>query len=401
MLLFAKRSTTIAVAIALYLISTSISWAAFSLLSPSGVTTPGQVDETRDKVGEGLPKTEACPINGAMFSKPEREIWETRRPITAIIENHADSRPPSGLSKADVIYEAVAEGGITRFLTVFYCSAAAEDVRIGPIRSARVYLIDWASEYGEKPIFVHVGGANNICSNCPGGVKPRGQVAKEVLALEKLINLDWRYAKGNALDGGANAGFPEMWRDYERIPGAATEHTYMASTDKLSEEAISRGFAFKGEDGNPWTEMFQTWKFVEDNPISDPKAKSISFEFWSNKPDYNVRWEYDQPNNKYLRFNGDKKHYDMDNDQQLSAKNVMIMFVKERGPVDSEGHMYYETLGGGKAIAFQNGDVTEGTWEKKQRTDRVKFYDESGDEIPMVKGVTWIEAVPTGNEIEY
>jgi len=77
----------------------------------------------------------------------------------AMIENHLDSRPPSGLSRADVIYEAVAEGGITRFLTVFYCGVASEDVRIGPIRSARIYFLDFASEYGDKPLFVHQGGA--------------------------------------------------------------------------------------------------------------------------------------------------------------------------------------------------------------------------------------------------
>ncbi|RLC31408.1 DUF3048 domain-containing protein, partial [Candidatus Woesebacteria bacterium] len=79
-----------------------------------------------------------------MFTKIESDIWESRRPIAIIVENHADARPQSGLSKADIVYEAVAEGGITRFLGIYYCGAAAEDVIASPVRSARVYFIDWA-----------------------------------------------------------------------------------------------------------------------------------------------------------------------------------------------------------------------------------------------------------------
>jgi hypothetical protein len=90
------------------------------------------------------------------------------------------------------VYEVVAEGGITRFLSVFYCGVSAEDTKIAPIRSARVYLINWAAEYGKNPTFVHVGGANNICKNCPGGVKPAGDVSKEVDAFKMLDTLGWR-----------------------------------------------------------------------------------------------------------------------------------------------------------------------------------------------------------------
>jgi len=101
--------------------------AVFSFLKGGGTVsetaTTGNVSEVRSKIGEGLPKTEECPLNGGLFSKPEQAIWEKRRPIAIMIENHADSRPPSGLSRADVVYEAVAEGGITRFLAIFYCGA--------------------------------------------------------------------------------------------------------------------------------------------------------------------------------------------------------------------------------------------------------------------------------------
>src|SRR3989344_6845010 len=114
----------------LYLLSTGSSWAVFSFLSEdSGISTV-DLSKGRGRIDPSLPKTEECPINGKMFSKPEREIWEKRRPMTAIIENHLDSRPQSGISYADVVYEAVAEGGITRFLNVFYCGSSVEDIKI-------------------------------------------------------------------------------------------------------------------------------------------------------------------------------------------------------------------------------------------------------------------------------
>jgi len=166
----------------LFLVSVGVSVLVFTFILGKGKTSPGSSKTAggKSKINLDLPKTEACPINGQMFTKAEKTIWETRRPITAMIENHADSRPPSGLSKADVVYEAIAEGGITRFLTVFYCDASAEDVRIGPVRSVRVYFIDWAQEYG-LPLFVHSGGANNICSSCPGGIKPKGDVLQRLM----------------------------------------------------------------------------------------------------------------------------------------------------------------------------------------------------------------------------
>jgi hypothetical protein len=385
----------------LFLVSVGISVLVFTFVLGKGKSgTPTGTSETKSKINLNLPKTESCPINGQMFTKAEKDIWMTRRPITAMIENHADSRPPSGLSRADVVYEAVAEGGITRFLTVFYCDASAEDVRIGPIRSVRVYYIDWAQEYG-VPLFVHSGGANNICSSCPGGIKPKGDISTEVDAFKKLVALNWRYAQGNSMDAGTNIGFPIVWRDYERIPGAATEHTFMGSTDKLFEEGAKRGFGFNDAKGKPWTSLFTSWKFVDGKTSENATAKEISFSFWANKPDYDVKWVYDGTGNVYLRFNGGKEHIDMDTKTQLAASNVIIQFTKERGPVDKEGHMFYTTTGTGKALVFQNGGVIEGTWSKDTQASRTKYFDSKGKEISLIKGKIWIEIVPAGNTVTY
>ena len=383
-----------------YLLSSGTSWALFSYLKePSGILNIG---EGREKIDPALPKTEECPINGRLFTKPEREIWEMRRPITAIIENHVDSRPQSGLSNADVIYEVVAEGGITRFLSVFYCGVSADDYKIAPIRSARVYFVDWAAGYGKKPIFVHIGGANNICGNCPGGVKPVGDTAKEVDAFRMLESMSWRSAKGNAFDGGTNMGYPIIVRDQYRLgEKSAWEHSVVGFTDKIFEEAEDRSFSYTDVTGEAWDKNYTPWKFKDDSPLNTPEATQISYKFWNNKSDYDVSWKYDKEENRYLRFNGGKEHMDNETKLQLFAKNVVVIFVKERGPVDNEGHLFYTTVGEGSALIFQNGDVIKANWRKRTQDDQLRFFDDKGTEVALVRGETWIGAVPSGNKVDY
>ncbi|OGM08780.1 hypothetical protein A2Z67_01885 [Candidatus Woesebacteria bacterium RBG_13_36_22] len=399
-LLGSKKFMVFVSYLGVYLLASGTSWALFSYIKePNEIV---DVSEGRNRIDPNLPKTEECPINGKMYSKPEREIWETRRPITAVIENHADSRPQSGLSNADVIYEVVAEGGITRFLSVFYCGVSVDDIKVAPIRSARVYLVDWAAGYGKKPIFVHIGGANNICGNCPGGVKPVGQVAREADAFRFLESMSWRSAKGNAFDGGTNIGYPIIVRDQYRLDEkSAWEHSVVGLTDKIFKEAENRGFSYEDVKGEAWNKNFTSWKFNDDSPLSTPKATQISFEFWSNKSDYDVSWKYEKEGNRYLRFNGGKEHVDHETNLQLFAKNVVVIFVKERGPVDKEGHMFYTTTGEGEALIFQNGDVVQAVWRKRTQDDQLRFFDSKGVEITLVRGETWIEAIPVGNKVDY
>lgn len=381
----------------LYLLSTGTSWAIFSYLRQE----PDQqselltgLAEARSKINLELPRDSECPINGGMFTSVEKDIWERRRPIAAIMENHIDSRPPSNLSRADVIYEAVAEGGITRFLAIFYCGAAAENLEIAPVRSARVYFIDWAAEYGDKPIFMHVGGANDFAGT--------GETARAARALELLATLGWRVAKGNDFDTTYDSGFPIFWRNYERLGRpVATEHTMMASLDAAYKEAEKRGFAAEDEDGVRWDEDYVSWKFTDDKTSGEKEADKISFGFWSNKPDYDVEWTYDAVENRYLRKNGGKEHLDLIDGTQLSAKNVVVMFVRERASVDKNKHLLYTTIGSGRALVFQNGRVVEGTWNKDARDARTTFLDSSGKEIPLVRGVSWIEIIPAGKKIDY
>ena len=388
--------------IGLFLVSTGVSLAAFTFLVTGGAS--GTVNPTTGKVSRvdlSKPKTESCPINGELFTKEQMELWSKKRPIVAVIENHTESRPQSGLSVADVVYEAVAEGGITRFLAVFYCGIADNNYTIGQIRSARVYFINYALEYGINPLFVHWGGANNIDNNMPSGVKAKGQIDPRVDAYKLLEKVGWvngRY--GSDMNGATNTGYPALYTDDRRMD-LATEHQKVGSTDKIYEEATKRGFDYIDSDGVAWDEKFVMWKFIDGKSSSSPTASEISFDFWDSMAGYDVTWKYDSANNYYLRFNGDKEHTDLESKTQLRAKNIAVVYAKEEGPVDQEHHMLYTVTGIGKALVFQNGDVIEGTWEKKLSTDRLVFLDESDKEISFVRGQTWIEVLPSGNEVTY
>ncbi len=388
--------------IGLFLVSTGVSLAGFTFLvkNPSSSMVDNSSSEKSSRVDLSKPKTESCPINGEMFTKEQKNLWSTKRPIVAVIENHLESRPQSGLSKADIIYEIVAEGGITRFLGVFYCGIADNNYIIGQIRSARVYFINYALEYGDNPLFVHWGGANNIDNNMPNGVKIKGQIDPRVDAYKLLEKIGWvngRY--GSDMNGATNTGYPALFTDDRRMD-LATEHQKVGSTDKIYEEATKRGYDYKDSDGSTWDKNFVSWKFMDDKPQT-ATATDIKFSFWESMPDYDVNWKYDSANNKYLRSNGGNEHKDLENGEQLTAKNVAIIFVKEEGPVDKEHHMLYTVTGKGEAMVFQNGGVINATWEKTTATDRLVLMDENGDEIKFVRGQTWIEVLPLGNEINF
>lgn len=392
--------------IGLFMVSTGVSLAAFTFLAKdtsSVGTLKNNANVKVSRVDLSKPKTDMCPINGEMYTKAQKDLWGARRPIVAAIENHIDSRPQSGLTKADVVYEAVAEGGITRFLAVFYCDIADNNYTIGQVRSARVYFINYALGYGDNPLFVHWGGANNICNNCPGGSKPKGDIDPRVDAYKLLEKIGWvngRY--GNDMNGATNTGYPALYTDDRRM-NLATEHQKVGSTDKIYEEATKRGFDYKDSNGNAWDKNFTPWKFVDGKAISTPKYSSLSFGFWDDNlgSDYTVEWKYDATNNKYFRFNAGKEHKDLESNEQITAKNIAIVYAKEEGPVDKEHHMLYTVTGEGKAQVFQNGDVIDATWEKAKATDMVRFFDDSGKEISFVRGQTWVEVLPLGNEVKY
>lgn len=377
------------IGIFIFLISTYFSYSFFSDFSSSPLklaavnyNPPKENKEVATPDPES-PKTEECPLNGELLTQTHKNLWEKRRPLGVMIENHLDARPQSGLTTADVIYEAVAEGGITRFLAIFYCKDS--DGYIGPVRSARIYFLSLLQEYGNYPLYAHVGGANT-----PGPAD----------ALGEIRDLGWdTYNDMNQF----GIPFPYYWRDYDRLPDRATEHTVYSTTKKLWDYArAKRGLTDKDKKGEQWDKNIKPWKFKDDSSNKGSLTK-ISLQFWENRTDYNVEWQYDKKSNTFKRLNGGVAHKDKNNDKQVRANNVVVVFMEESPANDGYpgGHLIYSTTGEGKAIVFQDGKALEGVWKKSSHDSRMRIYDSKGAEISFNRGQIWFEIIPEGNEIDY
>lgn len=387
-------------ALIVFLISGGASYALTRYLyapSDGGPLTP----IATPPVGGGLnidpsaPRTAECPINGEMYTETEKKVWESRRPLYVMIENSVDARPQSGLGSADIVYEMVAEGGITRFGAVFYCGVAAKDTILGPVRSARTHFINSASEYN-YPLYAHVGGAN-----C-GSSDPKACVTdKRVQALEQINQYGWGGAKGNDLNQ-FSIGFPTFWRDYERMGRTvATEHTMYTSSEKLWKYATTRGWTNKSPDGkSEWADDFTPFTF-KDDAESKGSVNKITFGFWESYHDFDVVWNFDPSSNMYKRDNGGAPHVDMNDKAPLDAKVVVVQYVKEIGPLGVNKHMLYEIIGTGKGLVFQDGTVTEATWSKKDREARTVWTDAKGKKLSFNRGPIFFEILPTDNTVTY
>ena len=360
----------------LYALSAGISYMVFNtvLKKPVSIVTPfGDLTDVTSGAEEG-PKDQPCPTNGAMYTKGRREQWETRRPLGVMVENHVDSRPTLGLSRADVIYEAVAEGGITRFLVLYLCQDAGD---IAPVRSARTYFLDWVSEYDAA--YAHVGGANT-----PGPADALGQIRQYGIKDMDQFGL----------------GFPTYWRGTDKL----APHNVHSTTKKLWGAAEERGFGPKDEKGARWDKNFDQWKFKDDVALEERgDQKPIVVPFWTNQPDYTVTWQYDKTANVYKRFHGAEAQIDKLTNEHLSAKNLIIQFQTERDANDGypDGHLLYGTTGTGSALIFMDGKAIVGKWIKVDRTSRTKFVDAKGKEIQLSRGLVWIQNIPVGNDVEY
>lgn len=379
------------VGFAIYLIATGLSFGVFAMVrtpSPPLVKSPvsGNDPQGHFVVDTSLPKTEICPLNGAYFTKQERELWEKRRPLAVMVENHAEARPQSGLSSADIVYEAVAEGGITRFMGVFYCGAA-ENVTVAPVRSARIYYLPWVLEY--DALYNHVGGAGN-CND--------DTVDDRAKALCQIEN--WKVKDMDQF----GISFPTCYRNYDRLDHAvATEHTMVCFTDKLFKLAAERGWTNVDTKGVSWDKSFEPWKYKDDSPQSQRGSSfSGSFVAWKGyEREYGVRWDWDPATNTYSRFNGGVAHTDLENKEQFRAKVVIVQFAKETGPVDDHAHLLYENIGSGTGFLWQDGREAAITWKKATRIARTKYYDGSGKEVSLNRGKIWIEMLPIGTLIKY
>lgn len=376
----------------------------FTKKETNQITETSPLDTKKPEIYPG-PKTEVCPLNGKLYTKEEKEIWSTRRPLTVMIENHQDSRPQSGLQTADIVYEAVAEGGITRFMGVFYCGqvagSEANKYDVGPVRSARTYFLDLASEYSDYPLYNHVGGAN--CSAATDGGPCT--TATKAQALEQISAYGWM----NKGTWGDLSQFSLSYKACRREPdrtgdSRATEHTMYCSSKELWNIAEARGLTnITVAKKTSWDKNYRSWLFKqEDKPESVLDATNVSFDFWSSIKNYNVSWKYDNVNNVYKRFNGEVEHADFNTQTTITAKNIVIQFVKESRSVDEHLHNLYAVIGSGNGVLVQNGTKTDITWAKANRVSRTIYKDKAtGKEVNFVPGNVWVEILPIGNSVSY
>lgn len=277
-------------------------------------------------------------------------------PVVVIIENLAKVRPQASLSKASVVYEALAEGGITRFMGV-YASTDAE--KIGPVRSARSYFVDLASEY--NPLFVHAGGSPEALAQIPQA---------------ELTDL-------NQIGGDQDYFFRD---DVLRAP-----HNLFTKSEFMT-------FALRDKKLLNKNSTYEAWKFQDGiaTSLREENVEDIEVDFSSR--DYAVSFEYDADTNAYLRNNGGTAHVDELTGEQLAPKNVLIQHVDQE-VVDSEGRLSIDVVGSGKGVLYQNGQEVQIEWSKTSPESRTQFtIKDNGDMVSFVRGQTWIMLVPKENK---
>lgn len=364
----------------------SFAYAGYLYLGPAGsressgsaLVSPvdffGQANrETEVKFDERQEKTVPSPLNGILYTEEEAGVWRSRRPLAVMINNHVDARPPWGLSQADIVYEAVAEGGISRFLAIFH---AQLPVKVGPVRSARRYYVDWAKEYDAW--YAHWGGAATA----------NEANVYDYMRTIFVSSLDEMWA-----GSGADLAFD---RDLDRADTAAWEHTGFARPERLYELAY-RQYSDQVREFRPIT----AWKFKDDLPQSErPEGGSVSFNFWD-LPDFLVRWEYDPDTNSYRRFQGGQAQLEALDGEPSRAKNVVVVFMTETALLDDKAHLLYKTLGKGVAKIFLDGQVIEASWSRPDLTSRTRFFDKTGAEVSFNRGSIWIEVLPVGNTLTF
>lgn len=261
-----------------------------------------------------------------------------------MIDNMIDARPQSGPADASLVIEAPVEGGITRWLAVF--PSDAKVTRIGPIRSARPYYVDWAMEF--DALYAHVGGSPE--------------------ALEKLHGLAIR-------DFDEYFRSKYFWRDQAR----KSPHQVFTSTELLAGAGTGDSAPV-----DPWQ-----FKDLPDPDSRKPAGKDIVIPYGA--PAYDVRWTYDPESGGYRRFQGGREQFD-DGGHAVSAKNVVVQFTSVES-TDAVDRKSVGTIGGGKALVAIDGKVRQGTWKKKDGHGRTRFYDDLGNEITFNAGQTWIQVV--------
>ena len=274
-----------------------------------------------------------------------------KRPLAVMIGNTSDALPQYGISSADVIYEVPVEGSYTRLMAIFQDYSGLE--KIGSVRSCRHYFIYFAREF--DAIYTHYGYAI---------------YAEPILNREDVHNL-------NGMDSQIESLM--FYRDSNR----KSPHNVF-----ISEEGIKAGIEKKGYR----TELSETYKghyqFAEDDTqvqLTGEDALVISPGYFVNKPWF----VYNSKDGLYYRYEFKDKQIDGANEQQLAVKNILIQYC-DWGNMDDNGYLDINTTSGGEGYYITNGKIEKVTWTKDNEDCPARYFDESGNEITINQGKTWV-----------
>lgn len=319
---------------------------AYFLFFSGSEIVPKVVQQLQQPEEPPKPTTVASNLTGLQV-KPE----VNDRPVTAImIENSMDARPQSGLHEAGVVFEAVAEGGITRFLTLFQDN---EPDYVGPVRSVRPYYLSWL--LGFDAAVAHAGGSARAL---------------------KLIQ-QWRVKDLNH-----HASY--FWRVNNRY----APHNLYTSVKKLRKYESQKGFGKALYTPLPRKE--------KEAPATTVTAKTIKFNISS--ANFNTSYSYNPETNSYDRSIAGTPHRDEKSGTRLSPKVVIALIM----PQGKEGiYTTYSTFGTGTVYIFQNGTVEVGKWRKNSNNENFVFSNAAGDKIRLNPGQTWFTALGASNRVSY
>lgn len=312
--------------------------------------TPAQIVNAFKNEPAEAEKAYYSPLTG----EPVKNKAATTRQVTGImIENSPSARPHSGMRQAGIVYEAIAEAGITRFLTIYQ---EAQPGLVGPVRSLRPYFVDWLAPYDAA--YAHVGGSHR--------------------ALQQVRSPGYK-----DIDQFFNA------QGYYRSADRYAPHNMYTSFDRLNKVNKSKGYTKSKFDG---------WPRKPDAPVAKPNASRINVQISS--PTYNSSYRYDPKTNSYVRSQGGGLHIDRESKKPLRPKVVIVMKVRETTVFEDGSRQKIKTNGKGTAYIFQDGTVQKATWQKRGAKKPLKFFAESR-EVQLNAGQTWVTALPIGQKVTW
>jgi hypothetical protein len=281
-------------------------------------------------------------------------------PVTGVmIENSVFARPQSSLNQAGIVYEAIAEAGITRFLALFQDTKSEY---IGPVRSARPYYVQWCQAF--DCALAHVGGSPEALSDIKKW---------DVKNLDQFV-------------GGSY---------FHRVNSRYAPHNMYTSQTALNKYEKERGYT---------TSDYTGFEHLAKEPkVASTAVTTTSIDFNYPGAAYDVHYAYQTSTNNYVRYEGGKLHKSVDASGKLmqNTPKVVIALVMPYSLKGDSYHSNYNSVGSGTAYVFQNGSVTKGTWTRASRDANFVFNDTSNNVIKLVPGQTWISVLSNISNVSY